>query len=88
MKRFVRLVVFAGAVVALAGAPTIGFAQETGEGRETTSNCNEEGKVSDPCADLDPGAASMEPVQALEDPAAVEESEAHERWVEEIWNSP
>jgi hypothetical protein len=30
----------------------------------------------------------MEPEQALEDPAAVEESKAHQQWVEEIWNSP
>jgi hypothetical protein len=30
----------------------------------------------------------MEPAQALEDPATVEASTAHQKWLEEIWNSP
>jgi hypothetical protein len=87
MNRFIRLVAFAVAVFALAGAPAFGFAQDKGDGSQSQP-CSEEGKVSDPCTDLDPGAAGMEPEQALEDPAAVEESKAHQQWVEEIWNSP
>lgn len=87
MNRFIRLVACAVALFALAGAPAFGFAQEEGE-RPETEPCSETGKVADPCKDLEPGAASMEPEQALEDPAEVEQSKAHQKWVEEIWNSP
>jgi hypothetical protein len=90
MKRAIRLAVMAGLALAFAGVSTVVLAQEEGEnGRASTAvTCEEEGTPSDPCADVEPGAASMEPQQALEDPAKIEESAAHKRWLEEIWNSP
>ncbi len=48
----------------------------------------EEARVSDPCTDIAPGAASMEPAQDLQDPEEVEASAAHARWLDEIWNTP
>jgi hypothetical protein len=47
MNRFIRLVAFAVAVFALAGAPAFGFAQDKGDGSQSQP-CSEEGKVSDP----------------------------------------
>ncbi|MBS1109397.1 MAG: hypothetical protein H6Q88_1389 [Anaeromyxobacteraceae bacterium] len=90
MKRAVRLAVFAGLALAFAGLPGGTVAQEESETRQTEAAATETGecKPLDPCKDIEPGAASMEPPQALEDPATVEASEAHKRWVEEIWNSP
>jgi hypothetical protein len=82
MKRFIRLAVVAG----LAFSFGVALAQEEAESAPPPANCEE--KVSDPCRDIEPGAASPEPKQALEDPADVESSRAHEKWVEEIWTSP
>ncbi len=45
-------------------------------------------RVSDPCTDIAPGAASMEPAQDLQDPEEVEASDAHARWLGEIWTAP
>ena len=64
------------------------LAQEEGEHRGNTVEVTCEGTPSDPCRDIEPGAASMEPRQALEDPASVEESEAHQKWLEEILELP
>jgi hypothetical protein len=81
MKRLIRLMVVAGLAFSFGNV----YAQEeTG----TTPPKAEECKPADPCKDVEPGAASMEPSQALEDPADVETSKAHEKWLEEIWNSP
>ena len=89
MRRAIRLLVTAGLALGFAGVPTVVLAQEEGEYRETKAEVAcEEGTPSDPCKDIEPGAASMEPKQALEDPASVEESTAHQKWLEEIWNSP
>jgi hypothetical protein len=89
MKRSIRLAVMAGLALAFAGVSTVVLAQEEGEnGRAAKVETCAEGKPSDPCTDIEPGAASMEPAQALEDPASVEQSEAHKKWLEEIWNSP
>ena len=79
----------AGLALAFAGVSAVVLAQEEGEnGRDSTAVTCEEGTPSDPCTDIEPGAASMEPQQALEDPARIEESAAHKKWLEEIWNSP
>ena len=83
MKRAIRLAVMAGLSLAMAGAA---WAQEEGEASRPAPA--EECTPSDPCTDIEPGAASREPEQALEDPAEVEASRAHEKWVEEIWTSP
>ena len=90
MKRSIRLAVVAGAALAFAGVAAGSVAQEECESihAQATSTSTDEAKPADPCADIEPGAASMEPSQALEDPPVVEESRAHEKWVEEIWNSP
>jgi hypothetical protein len=89
MKRAIRLAVMAGLALAFAGVSTVVLAQEEGEnGKASTVVTCEEGAPSDPCKDIEPGAASMEPRQALEDPAKIEESAAHKKWLEEIWNSP
>lgn len=86
MRRGIRLLVTAGLVLGFAGISNVVLAQEEGEHRGNAAEvtCT----PSDPCTDIEPGAASMEPQQALEDPASVEESTAHEKWLEEIWNSP
>jgi hypothetical protein len=84
MKRVIRLVVIAGLAFAFGNA----FAQEEAESATRTVPAAEECKPSDPCKDIEPGAASKEPAEALEDPADVETSKAHERWLEEVWNSP
>ncbi len=88
MRRAIRLLVTAGLALAFAGVSTVVLAQEEGEHRGNVEVAMYEGRLSDPCQDIEPGAASMEPQQALEDQASVEESTAHEKWVEEIWNSP
>ena len=84
MKRAVRLAVIAGMALAFVGAPMAAFAQEADDGAKTA----EVAKPSDPCTDLEPGAASPEPPQSLVDPAAVEQSAAHKAWLEQIWLSP
>jgi hypothetical protein len=84
MKRAVRLAVIAGMALAFVGTPMTAIAQEADDGAKTA----EVAKPSDPCTDIEPGAASPEPPQALEDPASVEESNAHKAWLEEIWTSP
>ena len=88
MRRAIRLLVTAGLALGIAGVSNVVLAQEEGEHRGNTADVTCEGTPSDPCTDIEPGAASMEPQQALEDPASVEESKAHEKWLEEIWNSP
>ena len=90
MKRFIRLAVFAVLALAFAGTPASVVAQEEGAVAKAEAAAAEKGecKPKDPCMDIEPGAASMEPPQALEDPADVERSEAHEKWLEEIWTSP
>jgi hypothetical protein len=82
MNRYIRLAVVAGLAFGFANA----FAQEKTGTTPPPPPCEE--KVSDPCRDIEPGAASPEPKQALEDPANVEKSAAHQRWLEEIWTSP
>ncbi len=84
MKRAVRLAVIAGMALAFVGAPMAAFAQEASEGTNTA----EVTKPSDPCTDIEPGAASPEPPQSLEEPASVEQSSAHKAWLEQIWTSP
>jgi hypothetical protein len=84
MKRAVRLAVIAGMALAFVGAPMASFAQEASDGTKTA----EVAKPSDPCEDIEPGAASPEPPQSLEDPASVEQSAAHKAWLEQIWTSP
>ncbi len=89
MRRAIRLLVTAGLALAFAGVSTVVLAQEEGEHRGNTVVATfVDGTPSDPCKDIEPGAASMEPQQALEDPASIEEATAHEKWLEEIWNSP
>jgi hypothetical protein len=89
MKRAIRLAVTVGLALAFAGVSTVVLGQEEGEnGRAAKVETCQDGTVSDPCTDVEPGAASMEPAQALEDPATVEASTAHQKWLEEIWNSP
>ena len=89
MRRSIRLAVMAGLALAFAGVSTAVLAQEEGEnGRAAKVETCAEGKPSDPCTDIEPGAASMEPKQALEDPASVEESSAHQKWLEEILELP
>jgi hypothetical protein len=89
MRRAIRLLVTAGLVLGFAGVSTVVLAQEEGEHRGSAEVATfVDGTPSDPCNDIEPGAASMEPRQALEDPAIVETSKAHEKWLEEIWNSP
>lgn len=83
MQRAFRLAVMAGLSLALGGAA---LAQEEQEASRPAPV--EECKPSDPCTDIEPGAAAKEPEQALEDPAEVEASRAHEKWLEEIWTSP
>jgi hypothetical protein len=83
MKRAVRLAVIAGMAFAFVGAPMAAYAQEADGGTRTA----EVVKPSDPCTDIEPGAASPEPPQALVDPASVEQSAAHEAWLEEICTS-
>ncbi len=81
MKRFIRLLVVVGLAFAFGSA----FAQEESGTRTPPA---EDCKPSDPCMDIEPGAASMEPPQALEDAKDVEASKAHEKWLEEIWTTP
>lgn len=88
MRRAIRLLVTAGLALAFAGVPTVVLAQEEGKERGNTAEVTCEETPADPCKAIEPGAASMEPQQALEDPARVEASKAHEKWLEEIWNSP
>ncbi len=83
MKRMIRLAVMAGLSLAMGGAA---LAQEEQEASRPVPA--EECTPSNPCTDIEPGAASKEPEQALEDPAEVEATRAHAKWVEEIWTSP
>ncbi|HET8723404.1 MAG TPA: hypothetical protein VFM53_04305 [Anaeromyxobacteraceae bacterium] len=79
----IRLAVLAGLSLAMGGAA---LAQEGAETPRPVAA--EECTPTNPCTDIEPGAASKEPEQALEDPAEVEASRAHAKWVEEIWTSP
>lgn len=99
MNRHARLMVVAALSGAFAGAPVVVAAQEECESqhaacqeqqapKKAETKAAQECKPNDPCGRQEPGAASPEPPQALEDPKDVEKSEAHQRWLESIWNSP
>jgi len=94
MRRVIRLGVVVGMALAFAGVPGGGFAQDEdvigpapalegkeGQNPKTGAVC----KVSDPCEDIAPGAASMEPEQAI---VVGPGTNAHRDWVESIWNTP
>ena len=96
MRRAIRAGIVVGLGLALAGVPSgVGLAQEEAEtartppapevkdARNTTAGAVYE--VSDPCEDIAPGAASMEPEQAIEEDPG---TNAHREWVESIWNMP
>jgi len=93
MRRAIRAGIVVGLGLALAGVPSgVGLAQEESEttpapevkdARNTKAGAVHE--VSDPCEDIAPGAASMEPEQAIEEDPG---TKAHREWVESIWNTP
>jgi hypothetical protein len=78
MRDGIRLAVAAGLALAFA-APTSGFGQG-----EDVSDQSAEVKTGEDA----PGAASMEPVQALADDPGYENSDAHQAWLDSIWNTP
>jgi len=83
MKRIIRQGVVVGLALAISGVPaSIAFAEDstpTVKGEQA-----ERATFSDPCTDIEPGAASMEPQEV--------ESEIHDQaqadWVASIWVSP
>ena len=93
MRRAIRLGIVTGLSLALVGIPMGAIAQDadvtvsapaTSEAAPKTKGPCE---VSDPCADVSVGAASMEPEpdeEIVEGPG----TKAHREWVESIWNSP
>ena len=82
MNRYVNLVVTAALAIATAAAPLAALADPI-DGAWSAAP-----RISDPCADIEPGPASPEPPQSLEDPDEVEASAAHARWLEGIWTEP
>jgi hypothetical protein len=93
MRWAIRAGIVVGLGLALAGVPGKGFAQDeslmatTPANREAAAKAEGPCEVSDPCEDINLGAASMEPEpdQAIqEDPG----TKAHREWVESIWNTP
>jgi hypothetical protein len=93
MRRAIRLGVVAGLALAFAGVPGSGFAQDeevtkaAPTSKEAAPKTKGTCEVSDPCEDVTPGAASMEPEPdqvIVEGPG----TKAHREWVESIWNSP
>jgi hypothetical protein len=83
MKRIIRQGAVVGLALAIAGVPaSIAFAEES---TPTVNGAQAETvPFSDPCTDIEPGAASMEPQEV--------ESEIHDQaqsdWVASIWVSP
>lgn len=61
-------------VLAMAGLPTAVAGAEV-----------EPAHVSDPCQDLEPGAASPEPAQEIEEEV---HDAAQQAWIEGIWSAP
>jgi hypothetical protein len=80
MKHGIRLAVLSGLAIAFAGAPTYAIAQDDPVGDQSADSKTDEGVA--------PGAAAMEPEQALIDDPAYEISDAHQAWLDSIWNSP
>jgi hypothetical protein len=91
MKTAIRSAVVVGLALALAGVPGGGGAQdeeivkhthptEVKQSSKPVGTC----EVSDPCEDIAPGAASMEPDQAVEEDPG---TKAHREWVESIWTT-
>lgn len=81
MTRNVNLLATAALAIGMAMSPAPAASAIDGTGEL-------EPGVSDPCSDLEPGAASMEPPQALVDPDEVEDSDAHALWLAGIWTDP
>jgi hypothetical protein len=92
MTPAIRRAVVAGLALALGGVPGSAWAQdeeivkhthptEVKQSSKPVGTC----EVSDPCEDIAPGAASMEPDQAIEEDPG---TKAHKIWVESIWNAP
>ena len=79
MRNGLRLAVAAGLALAFVGTPASGLAQDEGVSDQSADRQTEENA---------PGAASMEPVQALADDPGYEESDVHQAWLESIWNAP
>ncbi len=93
MKRAIRMVMMAALAAAMAGGPAAGLAQEQcpeakAQAQAESKKAPETAKASDPCTDIEPGAAAMEPKQASEDPEAYEKSRAHEQFLKEVWEMP
>jgi hypothetical protein len=91
MRRAIRAGIVVGLALAFAGVPGTGFAQDetvtTPESQEAAAKAKGPCEVSDPCEDINLGAASMEP----EPDQAIEEApgtKAHREWVESVWNTP
>jgi hypothetical protein len=81
MKRIIRQGVVVGLALAIAGVPaSIAFAEES----TPTVNGTETVPFSDPCTDIEPGAASMEPQEVKSEI----HDQAHSDWVASIWVSP
>jgi hypothetical protein len=92
MSPAIRRAVVLGLVLAFAGVPGAGGAQdeevvkhthptEVKESSKPVGTC----EVSDPCEDISTGAAAMEPDQAIEEDPG---TKAHKAWVESIWTAP
>ncbi len=79
MRDGLRLAVAAGLALAIAGAPTSGLGED-----EQVSDQSADRKTGEDA----PGAASMEPVQALADDPGYENSDVHQAWLDSIWNAP
>ena len=79
MRYGLGLAVAAGLALALAGAPTSGFGQDEEVGDQVADRKSGEDA---------PGAAAMEPVQALADDPGYENSDEHRAWLDSIWNAP
>jgi len=91
MRRAIRAGIVVGLALAFAGVPGTGFAQDetvtTPASQEAAAKAKGPCEVSDPCEDVNLGAASMEP----EPDQAIEEgpgTKAHREWVESVWNTP
>jgi len=93
MRRTIRVGIVAGLALALAGIPAGAIAQDetvitpAPATAEAAPKAKVPCEVSDPCMDVNPGAASMEPEpdQAIAEDAG---TKAHREWVESVWNTP
>ena len=86
MKRAIRAGVIVVAALAFTGIPGHALADETPAAGDTAAKVADVPcKVSDPCVDVNPGAASPEPPQEVE-------SEVHDKaqgeWITSIWTTP